>query len=204
MSSLERLVGRFLLAAISVLAGAAKDGDTQFQQTPMGMGAKVGFDSLRYHNTCVWFRVVFISGEFFKDLQEHKTANGIEFRKKKQKTMYVSFPDQLLVDVEAFPRKCTVEMTPPDYAAGLLEKPSFEVAWKRGQDEARPVQLLATEEHHNPFGLVWSYVLTVPSTAVPLTDSLLIDVSLRHGICRTHLTASLDSRQRTLFPSTCG
>jgi hypothetical protein len=147
--------------------------------------------------------VLFISGEFFKDFQEHKTTNGIDFRKKKSKTIYVNFPDELLVQVEGFPRKCTPEITPPDYASGLMENPSFELAWKKGEDEANPVKLIAEEEHHNPMGLVWSYLLTVPSTAVPLTDSLLIEVSLRHGMCRMHLIASLDSRRRSLFPSTC-
>ena len=39
--------------------------------------------------------MLFISDDFFKDLQAHKTPNGIEFRKKKDKTIYTNFPDQL-------------------------------------------------------------------------------------------------------------
>lgn len=193
---------RFLIGATCLLSSAARAGDTQFRKTPFGTGIEVGFGFGEYHNTCVWFRVFFISGAFFKELQPHRTHNGIEFRKKGEKTMYANFPDQLLVDVEAHPLKCTAEMTPPDYAAGLMEGPSFELAWKRG-DETRPVSLLATQEHHHPLGLGWSYVLTLPSATVPLTDSLLIDVSLRHGLCRTHLTANLDSRIRPLLPTTC-
>jgi hypothetical protein len=174
----------------------------QFRKTPFGTGAEAGFGLVEYHKTCVSFRVLFISGDFFKDLQEHRTPKGIEFRKRRQKTIYVNFPDQLVVDLEAFPHKCTAEMIPPDYAAGLMEEPSFEVAWKRG-DETRPVELLATKEHHHPLSVHWSYLLTVRSAAVPLTDSLVIDVSLRHGIWRAHMTANLDSRQRNLIPSTC-
>jgi hypothetical protein len=192
----------FLIGAICLLSSAARAGDTQFKKTPFGTGAEVGFGLVRYHNTCVWFRVFFISGDFFKELQPLRTHNGIEFRKRKKKMMYANFPDQLLVDVEAHPLKCAAEMTPPDYAAGLMEGPSFELAWKRG-DETRPVALLATQEHHHPLGFGWSYVLTLPSATVPLTDSLLIDVSLRHGLCRTHLTANLDSRLRPLVPTTC-
>ena len=191
-----------LIGAISLSPNAARAGDTQFEKTPYGMGAEVVFGLVKYHNACVWLRVLFISGDFFKDLQEHKTRVGIEFRRKKDKTVYVNFPDHLLVDLEASPHKCAGEITPPDYAAGLLEAPSFEVAWKRG-DEARPIELVTTEEHHHPLAFGWSYLLSVPSENVPLTDSLVIDVSLRRGICRTHLTANLDSRQRKLFPTIC-
>src|SRR5437764_328666 len=138
----RKAAGRFLVAAICVLSVTARAGDTQFKETPLGTGARVGFGSVKYHNTCIWFRVLFISGEFFKDFQEHKTANGIEFRGKKRKTIYVNFPDELLVELEGFPRKCTPEITPPDYASGLMENPSFQVAWKKGEDEAHRVKLL--------------------------------------------------------------
>jgi hypothetical protein len=188
------------LIGIALLSITTRAADTQIKKTPFGTGPVVGFGLVTYHKTCVWFHVVFISGDFFKDVREHKTPNGIEFRQKKK--IYANFPDQLVVDLEAFPLKCTAEITPPDYAAGLMEKPSFEVAWKRG-DESHPVELLATEEHHHPLGLGWSYLLTVPSATVPLTDSLVIDVSMRDGICRTRLTANLDDRQRHLIPSTC-
>jgi hypothetical protein len=193
----------FLIGAIYLLSAAARAGDTQSKKTPFGTGAEVGFGLVKYHNTCVWFRVLFISGDFFKELHQHKTLNGIEFRKRKEKTIYVNFPDQLLVDLEATPWKCgTAEMTPPDYASGLMEAPLFEVAWKRG-DETRPVTPLGTSEHHHPLGLGWSYVITVPSATVPLTDSLVIDVSLRKGLCQTHLTANLDSRLRAPATGNC-
>jgi hypothetical protein len=191
-----------LIGAICLLPIPASAADTQVKKTPFGTGAEVGFGLVKYRKTCIWFRVVFISGDFFKDLQEHKTHNGIEFRKRKGKMKYVSFPEQLVVDLEAIPQKCNWEIPPLDYAAGLMEKPSFKVAWKRG-DESRPVELLATEEHHNQLGWGWSYLLTVPSATVPLTDSLVIDVSMRDGTCRTRLTANLDDRQRPLIPSTC-
>lgn len=194
-----------LIGVICLLPTAATAGEPQIKkkETPFGVGAEVGSALVTYHRTCVFFRVLFISGDFFKDLQEHKTPNGIEFRKKKNKTRYTSFPDPLIVDLEAIPWKCsTAEMTPPDYASGLMEAPSFEVAWKRGV-EARRVELLAKEEHHHPLGLGWSYLLTVPSASVPLTDSLAIDVSLRHGICQTHLTANLDALEHQMMLTTC-
>jgi hypothetical protein len=190
-----------LIGVISLLSITAKAGDTRIKKTAFGTGAVAGFGLVKYHNTVVWFRVVFISGDFFKDIRQQKTPKGIEFRKKKK--LYASFPDQLVVDLEALPRKWNSQIIPPDYAAGLMEKPSFGVAWKRG-DEFRPVELLATEEHHSPLvGLGWSYLLTVPSANVPLTDSLVIDVSMRDGTCRIRLTANLDDGQRPMAPSTC-
>ena len=193
---------RFLIIAICLLPTAVRAGNTQFRKTPFGAGAEVGFGLVKYRDTCVWFRVLFVSGDFFRDLRGHKTPNGIEFRRRKEKTSSISFPDPLLVDVEAFPHKCSAEMTPPDYAAGLMEKASFKVAWKSG-NEAHPVELLAAEERHDRLSFGWSYLLTVPSQAVPLTNSLELDVSLRGGMCQAHFTANLDSVQRRLFPNTC-
>src|SRR5258707_10761083 len=72
------LLIRFLIDAICLLSAAARAGDTQLKKTPFGTGAEVGFGLVKYHNTCVWFRVLFISGDFFKELQQHKTPNGME------------------------------------------------------------------------------------------------------------------------------
>lgn len=112
---------------------------------------EAGFGFVRYHHTCVTFRVFFISGNFFNGLRQYKTPHGTEFRKKKESTTYRNFPDQLTVDVEAIPQHCTPEMPPLDYAAGLMAGASLEVAWKRG-DETRPVVLLSTQERHQSLG----------------------------------------------------
>jgi hypothetical protein len=192
-----------VIGAVFLLSTAAIAGGPQIKKTSLGTGAKVGFGEIKYHHTCVWFRVLFISGDFFKDLQGQETPNGIKFRNKKNKTTYTSFPDPLIVAVEAIPLKCNPLEMPPDYASGLMEAPSFEVAWKGG-DETRRVGLLGSEEHHYPrYGFAWTYFLTVPSAAVPLTDSLVIDVSLRHGICQTQLTANLDPRKQHVIIKTC-
>jgi hypothetical protein len=64
--------------------------------------------------------VLFISGDFFEGFKEHKTVNGLEFRRRKEKTVY--FPDQLLVELEAFSR----EVRPGDNATGLCSWASGE------------------------------------------------------------------------------
>lgn len=161
------------------------------KQTEFGTGVKAGFGLIQYHDTCVHFQVFFISGDFFDGLQVDKTPEGTAFRK--QKVTYRNFPDQLVVDVEGFAWKCTGradQITPPDYASGLMEKASFEVSWKRG-NETRPATLLSTQERHPSPGWRWCYFLTVPSKDVPLTDNMVIDVSLRQGIARTQLTTNL-------------
>lgn len=113
---------RCLIAAICLLSVAARAGDTRVKKTPFGTGAEVGFGLVKYRNACSRFRVVFISGDFFKDLQERKTHGGIEFRKRKGKTTYVSFPEPLVVDLEAIPQKCNGGIPPLDYAAALMER----------------------------------------------------------------------------------
>ena len=208
MSLRVRFPARFVIAAMCLLSTAATAGGSQIEKTPFGTGARVGSGLMKYHHACVWFRVPFISGDFFKDLQGQETPNGMVFRKKKSKAAYASFPDPLFVDLQAIPWKCSTsevipQMTSPDYLSGLLEAPSFGVAWKRG-DETRHVELVATEEHHYPvYGIGWSYLLTVPSASVPLTDSLVIEVSLRHGLCGMNLAANLDPRESHMTVKTC-
>jgi hypothetical protein len=166
----------------------------KLKQTEFGTGVKTGFGLVQYHGTCVTFQVFFISGNFFDGLREYETPEGTEFRK--DKITYRNFPDQMVVDVEGFAVECTPtagEITPPDYAAGLMAGASFEVGWKTG-NETRSVVLLATKQRHHSPGLRWDYFLTVPSNDVPLTDSLVIEVSLRRGISHAHLTANLKPR----------
>jgi len=190
---------------------AAKPKKVPLRRTPVGTGAEAGHGFLKYHDTCVLFSAVLISGDFFKDLYVYSTANTVEFRRKNEKTTYVNFPESLLVDVWAVTNECTD--IPPDYAktlpaslppdaTGLMAGASLKVAWKRG-DETHPVGSLAIQQHHDPMRISWHYVVTVPSGNVPLTDSLIIDVSVRNGKCQSRLTANLDDRFRPMIPSAC-
>jgi len=193
---------------------AAKPMKVRLKRTPFGIGTEAGHGALKYHDTCVSFSAILISGDYFKDLYINKTPTTVEFRRKNEKQSYVNFPESLLVDVWASPNDC--KGLPPDYAktlpdydsripdgaVGLMSGASFQVAWKRG-DETRLLGLLATQQHYDNLRGIWSYLLTVPSKNVPLTDSLIIDISLQNGVCQTQLTANLDDRLRPLIPSTC-
>ena len=180
---------------IVLIAGSAGAKHADQKKTAFGTAIRTGSGFIQYHNTCVTFEVWFVSGSFFDGLRRSKTANGGEFSNRKNKFIYHSFPKELIVDVEAIPLKCPVqptEVTPPDYAAGLMSGALFKVAWKQG-DELLPVLLGATQEIHHNLSWRWNYLLTVPSEGVPLNDSLEIDVSLRHGISEAHLAAGLNS-----------
>jgi hypothetical protein len=190
---------------------AAKPKKIPLRQTPFGTGAEAGHGFLKYHETCVLFTAVLISGDFFKDLYVYSTSNTVEFRRRNAKATYVSFPESLLVDVWAVTSDC--RDIPPDYektlpaslpkdTTSLMAGASLKVAWKSA-DEIRPLGLLATQEQHDPFRFQWYYPVTVPSGNVPLTDSLIIDVSLRNGQCQTRLIANLDDRLRPMMSGTC-
>jgi len=174
-------------------ATAAKAHSWLAKETKFGTGVKTGSSVLQYHDTCVWVQVFFISEKFFQGLQKKETPTGTEFSK--GGTQLQDFPARLIVDFEATVQKCNPtpdEILPPDYATGLMTGATFEVSWKTGTQK-RSVLLQSTEEQHRP-GLRWDYFLAIPAKGVPLTDELVIDVSLRHGISRASLSASLDPR----------
>lgn len=69
---------RCLVGAIWLLSITARAGDTQIKKTPFRTGAIVVSALSSTRNPVVCFRAVFISGDFFKDIRQHKKA--IEFR----------------------------------------------------------------------------------------------------------------------------
>jgi hypothetical protein len=82
---------------------AARVGHVELKQTEFGTAIKTGFGLVQYHDTCVTFRVFFISGTFFKGLRRYKTLTGTVFKKQNDNTTYRNFPGQLVVEVEALP-----------------------------------------------------------------------------------------------------
>ncbi len=94
---------------------------TVMKQTDFGTGVKTAVSLIEYHDTCVWVQVFFIADQFFKGIHETETSSGPEFSK--DKTLIRTFPDHLVVDVEATVSRCTPhpnEIIPPDYASGLI------------------------------------------------------------------------------------
>jgi hypothetical protein len=154
------------------------------KQTEFGTGVKVGNYLTQYHDTCVWFRVFFVSSEFFVGLKKGKSAF------EKDHTKFTSFPEPLTIDVEALVTKCNGKLIPPDYGSGLMEQTSFDLAWKAPSLPARPAKILSLKQSHAP-GLRWDYILQISGKDVPLRDTLLFDISLRNGIIHAHFPVSL-------------
>lgn len=176
---------------LSVRTDFAKTGAQAQKQTEYGVGVKTGSGIIRYHATCVWFGTFFVSSKFFDGLRRTETPSGPEFAK--DGTRYTTFPDRLIVDVEATVFRCPARrdnVMPPDYGAGLMAGASFDVRWKRGA-ETRPASLLSTKEEHRSPGLRWDYLLEVTAKGVPLNDALIIDMSMRQGLSHAVLSAVL-------------
>jgi hypothetical protein len=157
------------------------------KRTKFGTGLQVGFGLTQYHDTCVMFRVFFISGEFFSKLRRSEARNGTEFKKGSE--TYHTFPDDLVVDVQADAYPCAGSSARPpalDLGAGLLSSTSFELNWKVGPD-MRPVSIVSKQVQHRAPGARWDYFLEFPTKDISLTEQLVIDVSIRNTANKTRL-----------------
>jgi hypothetical protein len=157
------------------------------KRTEFGTGVETGFGLARYHDTCIMFRVFFISDEFFVDLRQIGTQ---QFRKGSQ--TYSNFPNELTVNVEATAYRCSGISDgplPPDFGSGILSTLTFKPKWKRDA-EIRPAEASSVKLQHTGLGLRWDYFLAIRADDVPLTDEIIIDVSSR-GASFTRLLAGL-------------
>src|SRR5690348_14430959 len=136
-----------LICLYLVTGGSASTKHRQFKETDYGSGIKTGSSIIKYHETCVWVQVFFISGDFFKELKEQDTpAGGVQFFR--GGATVENFPEYITVDVEATVYKCsakTNEILPPDYASGLMSGASFELNWGTGA-ATLPAHLLSKTE----------------------------------------------------------
>jgi hypothetical protein len=183
----------YLLCFLIALSGPApaQTQNMTEKSTEFGIGVETGFGTAQYHDTCIDFRVFFVAGQFFKGLRKVKSPNGLEFRKGRE--TYRTFPDKLVVDLEALALKCsatTDRLPPPEFASGLLNEVSIDVNWKTGP-EMRPIAVLWTKTIHRTSTVRWDYILEIPAKDVPLTDQLVVDVSARDRIRLCRVTSNL-------------
>jgi hypothetical protein len=161
------------------------------KRTEFGVGVQTGFSLAEYHDTCIVFQVFFISGQFFSGLRRFETSSGLVFKKGPE--TYRTFPDRLIVDVQATAYRCSGvrgRIPPPDLGGGLLGALSFQLKWRAGS-EMQIASLVSTQTRHRPPGIRWDYFLELSAKDIPLSDSLLIDVVARDHIHLTRLTADL-------------
>jgi hypothetical protein len=178
-----------ILTVLVLLFGQAIALDSrETKRTEFGTGVEAGFSLAQYHDTCVMFRVFFLSGEFFAGLHRNKPPDESTFKKGSQ--IFRTFPDRLFVNVEATAYSCSGQPLPMDIGRGLLSDPVFETAWKTG-DELRPAKVVPDQIRHKNHSLRWDYFLQIPAKDVPLTEELIVDVLMREHTSRCRISARL-------------
>jgi hypothetical protein len=79
------------------------------------------------------FRGYFIYGDFFSGL--HQTKQQSVFKKGSQ--TYSTFPDRVILDVDAVTYRCSNPGDRPSVGAGLMDNLTFRVSRKVGSDNTR-------------------------------------------------------------------
>jgi hypothetical protein len=166
--------------AVAFASGAGKKTE---KRTTYGTGVEMGFQFVRYHDTCILFRAFFISGDFFAGLKQVDILAGRQFEKNKQ--IYRTFPDSIIVDVQADAIPCDVSpehLPAPDMAIGLLGALSFGTNWKANTPDLQLSAVVPTKVEHLNHGIRWNYFLEIPAKDIPLTTELAIGVTARDHI----------------------
>jgi hypothetical protein len=185
------LIGGGMLTALAV-ASTSEAGKNTEKRTIYGTGVETGFQLVRYHDTCMLFRAFFISGDFFSGLSQVDTPAGKQFEKKKQ--IYRTFPESIIVDVEAIAFPCDISpqhLPTADIAVGLLGTLSFGADWKTNNPDAQLSAVVPIKVEHLNRGIRWNYFLEIPAKDIPLTDELAISVTARDHIQLAAFSAHL-------------
>lgn len=183
-----RFAAKFgFLALVGLIADSAPS-DIAEKKTEFGTGIKVGFSLAQYHDTCVMFRAYFISGDFFAGL--HRTKQQSVFKKGSQ--TYSTFPDRLILNVEASTYSCSNPGDRPfDLGAGLMDNLNFEVSRKRGPD-FDALNILSTQTRHKSHMPRWDYFFEIPTANIPLSDEFLVDIHMRENAGHARMYAQLN------------
>ena len=134
---------------------------------------------------CVPLTVAMISADFFNGLKVIETRLGTRFYKHAKPI--TEFPDEITVFARASMLPCSlfpyIPVSPED-AKQFMDTLSFSFEWK-SQFARRPVEAYSSQlispgpsvwpENEKPVP-VWSYIFTVKTGGVPLTDDLVIVV----------------------------
>ena len=175
------------LALVVLIVDSAPSNVTE-KKTEFGTGIKVGFSLAQYHDTCVMFRAFFISGDFFAGL--HRTTQQSVFKKGSQ--TYSTFPDRLILNVEASTYSCSNPGDRPfDLGKGLMDNLTFEVSRKLGSN-FEPLSILSTQARHKSHMPRWDYFLEIPTANIPLSDEFLVDIHMRENTSHARMYTQLE------------
>jgi hypothetical protein len=158
-----------------------------------GKTIPLGIDFLRADDMCLLLDADVGADDFFDDLRERNTANGIEFRKGTH--VVKTFPGRLTVRVIAELGTCTLAERNPEGGntrnvtldEHFMRSLTFEGAWKQGFDEkTADLGPLAEGRIPNPTPLPsyrdwWEYDFEVSSYGISLNDALIIVIQSPDG-----------------------
>jgi len=184
----RRFVQLFLLGAGICFTSAfftfsASETKKKEKRTTYGTGIQTGFKIVAYHDNCIILQTFFISDDFFHGLKQVDTLTGKQFAKGKQ--IYRTFPDSIIVDVQADAIPCDISaqrLPPPDIASGLLGTLSFAANWGNNTPNLQPSVLVPVKVEHLNHGIRWDYFLEIPAKDIPLTTVLVIRLTAREHI----------------------
>jgi hypothetical protein len=134
----------------------------------------MGSQDVQLQERCLRFSAVIVDSSLAR-LHKRRVANGVEFHR--GKTVVDRYPEELTVEVTV--TDCVAPFAVA-FGKDILGTIEFSAAWRRGGDE-RPSEVYAprartqAEKTSDTFRV---YYLSVPSAGVPLTDHLLINVSV--------------------------
>jgi hypothetical protein len=158
----------------------------------------------------VGFRASLSAGGFFSDLEVKQTPAGLVFTENSRPVKV--FPEELNVEISTFIlqfRGGTPES--PERAKSILQTLRFDVKWKTGM-ETRPVASFQVGLHQPsdeeweqsedikklgrmgltfPREVSWLFEIVVKDRDVPLTDSLLVEISAPDGKKLARFSAKL-------------
>jgi hypothetical protein len=146
------------------------------------------------------------SGQFFNDLKSSDTADGTIFRLGTNEVAL--FPDKLLLSLTIRDQPCAIGLQPVGTGVYLTQEAmssmKLSLYWKHGVDlrpagkvamihfSVDPIQPYAASlAPELPKRYLWSYELGIPSTGVPLNDSLVLVFRTSDGRIAARVAARL-------------
>jgi len=141
--------------------------------------------TLRNENLCVPLEAFLTSGDFFDGLEAAETPSGRKFHKNSQEI--TEYPDEITLLVRARTDCSTSPYDPADPMNSKRIKDfilslSFSLDWQTQLDR-KPIEGFSTDLLPPPSSVLadqtapaWSYVITLNTKGVPLTDHLVITV----------------------------
>jgi hypothetical protein len=172
-----------VLTSCALLVSESKAKETTIKKTEFGTGVQTGVYLTTYHDSCIYFRLFFVSENFFSNLKAKDTPTGKVFKKGPDE--YRTFPDKLILDVEATVIPCS---DPPDTriildkSIGFLGSLSFETNWKLSDSELPVTAVVPLKVEHPTHGIRWDYLLEISAKEIPLTAELCVRISARDNI----------------------